>query len=46
MSKVPIKAGTVLKVTKSDNNIIYVLYTGAGEGYLTGNNKEPRIKTQ
>ena len=46
MSKVPIKAGTVLKVTKSDNKIIYVLYTGAGEGYLTGNNKEPRIKTQ
>ena len=37
--KLPIKPGTVVKVGNK-----YVLYTGQGIGYLTGNPNQPRIE--
>ena len=43
MKKVPIKPGTVLKVNTADG-IRYVLYTGVGVGYLTGNSQQPRVQ--
>ena len=43
MKNVPIKPGTVLKVDTNEG-IRYVLYTGVGVGYLTGNPQQPRMQ--
>jgi hypothetical protein len=43
MKNVPIKPGTVLRVNTNDG-IKYVLYTGVGVGYLTGNPQQPRMQ--